>query len=532
MAVAIVLLSPAFAVALLPVTTVGSGVACDYSDVATALDSVASASFQIAVGTYTVDNELVVNRSLNLRGGYTDACDGQVAGSGTTVLQAASGKRHFAVTGSVDTLLTLQDLELTGGTSALGGSLFVSGPLTTMSLINSVITTSSATDGGAVYVGNGAQFGAGGATLTSNMANGDGGAIHCDGATVFLSDTNISDNEATSAGGGVYGNNCSIGIYAANSSLNQPLMLFDGNEATHHGGAVAAIGDSEVVVQETIANGSSFTTFRLNTSGNSGGALYVASGAQATVGNAVFNSNSAGSNGGAIATHGQTQPAASCLAIGPCMFFFDNSAVIGGAVYVSETSFTLQRALALGNDARDGGFLWGDHVDSIEISSTVIAETPATSSYTIGVDVGTNVKLHGLTIAANSPNNTVLGAWGVTDFSLERSIVWGSAAPLFDFSGSSAALRCNLVENVNTLPPGAIGTAVLDPEFETLGFNEYVISSSSPARDRCASGITGAIDLVDIYGSSRPLGSLVDAGAHEQAHLFADGFESGNTQQW
>jgi hypothetical protein len=74
-------------------------------------------------------------------------------------------------------------------------------------------------------------------------------------------------------------------------------------------------------------------------------------------------------------------------------------------------------------------------------------------------------------------------------------------------------------------------TISLDPEFVAPGMADFHLSLSSPAID--ASDPNAPASEIDFYGGVRRSGLVVDIGADEaEVWIFADGFESGNSNSW
>ncbi|MFZ5481783.1 MAG: MopE-related protein [Myxococcota bacterium] len=185
------------------------------------------------------------------------AVDGDLAviGLGDVTLTPPAGERAFEITGGG--LVQLVDVTITGAVNAEG-------------------------DGGAIHV-DGADLLLDGVTMSGNTAAADGGAIAvASGLLNLIGSTRLEDNTAGDDGGAVAiiagelvdggattwsGNAARLGgaLVAQSSDVQMHLATFEGNVAAEDGGAVYLEGTSFVEIQ-----GSSFW---LNEAAGTGGAL-------------------------------------------------------------------------------------------------------------------------------------------------------------------------------------------------------------------------------------------------------------------
>jgi predicted outer membrane repeat protein len=200
--------------------------------------------------------------------------------------------------------LTISDSSFTNGEAAIGGAIFADNDVTMSGTsLNSnfsrfgggalystgnvtfdggyVMYNTTNTAGGAFYVEGDLDIANG--TFIGNKAVRDGGALYV-GGDVDIRESQFTSNESRDLGGAVR-------VAGTANVLNSG---FTSNVAQDEGGAlyVGSSGEDSVVI-----NGS---TFRLNTAGHDGGAVY--SRGRVSVDNSSFSENYSGNDGGAIFT--------------------------------------------------------------------------------------------------------------------------------------------------------------------------------------------------------------------------------------
>jgi predicted outer membrane repeat protein len=251
--------------------------------------------------------------------------------------------------------------------------------------------------------------------------------------------------------------------------------------------------------------------------------------------NCVFRNNSAADNGGAVAAYtstvgldidpavaGGSSPAGerfSGLAVlvpqatacdpaqGQCGSLYGNVAGVvmtttgsGGAVYISDSSLTINQTYLHRNRAARGGAIY--QIGALSrgyISNTLVYSNTSTEP------LGAGIRAQGgaMTITHSTLANNVGGA-GLspgTPTYVYNTIIWGNSVASYN---ALAAASCNIDQG------GTAGPAT-DPRFVAPGAGEdYRVFVTSPAVDACNTGLA-----VDIANRARPLGVRFDMGAHE-----------------
>lgn len=217
-------------------------------------------------------------------GAYLGPLD-SVEATGLRVFEGSASERGGGV--AIDAqMVTGSGWSLSGGTAPIGGGLYTNG-VSSLSLTASEIVSNRATGPG------------GGAFLSSSGVYLGGGVL-------------ISDNEArTSASDGdtsvwCEGDELGGGLYVlAGESVELDGATVSGNTGCH-GAGLAAVGVSSVSISETTFSDNETASLDSSTSGfmrnleTSGGGLYVSEAAELVVDRSLFESNSAGYEGGGI----------------------------------------------------------------------------------------------------------------------------------------------------------------------------------------------------------------------------------------
>jgi hypothetical protein len=238
--------------------------------------------------------------------GITDSLTILGPGSGTVTIDAAGTTSRIFRIDAGD--ISIKGLKLANGTPAIGnGGAISSTTLGMLSLSDSVITGSQATNGGAIFATSDlvlTNVTIGGTGVgAANTATANGGGIYSQGTTLTLKNSVVTGNSATAGHGG--------GIFTVNTA-NLQSSTVSGNTAGNRGGGVDA---TTLVSLNSTISGNTATT------GNGGGAdsttivlrNSTVSGNTATVGNGggvrgsvvtVQNSTVANNHAGAISSGG------------------------------------------------------------------------------------------------------------------------------------------------------------------------------------------------------------------------------------
>ena len=329
-----------------------------------------------------------------------------------------------------------------------------------------------ADNGGAIYLSNGSKvwlddYGNTGPAFWDNWAdNGSGGAIYaqdsprveCDGATLGKPD---DGNHALLDGGA---------LYLSNSDMDASNCIFEDNEATTHGGAVAAYASTLNIYANFI---SPLTNLAI-------AEVHAPEAPQST----------------------SCDPSA-----GPCSAFITNVADsdandsgTGGAIYLNASTLQLDTTILQGNQAVAGGALYQIGSAATQVNNSLFYANAVSTAFGAGIRAGGGtIELSQVTIADND------GGAGFSQSSatssVSNSIAWGNESG--GFLGAFATAACNLDQSNNA-------GSNLDPRFVAPAASDYHLQGSSPAIDACATGLP-----IDLDGLPRPFGSNYDMGVYE-----------------
>ena len=444
--------------------------------------------------------------AIYLDAGTLDATDwwdfrwNTAGGNGGAVAVVSTGDADFSASGDRTSYLAVNHAD------GNGGALYVTNADTvqlhaTLGQQLSLNTNSAGGAGGAVYANNGAFFDVyGQIQATSNHAGGDGGVFYlANGSRVWLDDYSSARPQIlvnTADNGGA--------IYASDS----PRVECDGVDfgSSNNGNSAAA---------------------------GSGGAIYL-SGSTFSAENCTFRNNQATVHGGAVAAYTSTLAIAANFAalatqldrldptapqatgcnplVRQCSAFYGNLADSdlsglghGGALYLNGSQLALSDTYLHRNQAVRGGAIYQSGAGAVaEVQNTLIYSNTTTANYGAGIRTEAGVFTVTHVTLANGVNGAGYSQSGTTSFA-SNSIAWGNSAN--GFLGTFASAVCNIDQSSNA-------GLNEDPLFVAAGAGEnYRLGSGSPAIDTCASGLPYDLDHV-----ARPFGSQYDIGAYER-HL-------------
>jgi hypothetical protein len=539
--------------------TVGSG--CTYATLGAAIAASNPGDRLLIEGNVTFYENVTIPRSLTLQGGY----DGCASGSTkrTTIDGGGSG-RVFEIAAGLD--VTLENLNVTNGNIGNDGAgiRFAAGASGTgdLTLTNMAIYNNAAAFGGGLWVGLDAQVNGSGVQVYDNTATIYGGGVRLYGGRAEFVTSNIFDNTAP-AGGGVYATQ--IGGHSPILNLPMTTDIFNNQALTGHGlgggvyvrqGTVslskasdlysndATVGGGAYLVTATLTLEGSDVEISYNTATGSGGGVYAqgssvnldddaelefndagGSGGGAYLDDSILRSDKAsidhneaqGHGGGVYATHGSVLDmdlgTYTCLAP-RCSRLDNNTAVAGhgGGVYLTNSRLWLDNTFVVGNSGNLGGGVYA-YESTLTVRNSLFTRNHATSGFGYGIRLysGSLMSGSGNTFAYNASGGAGNGRaidLGSSDLTVSCSIVWGHAVSI-NPAGEDVTY--------SDVQYGYAGTGNLDvnPQFVAPGSGDFHLQLTSPAIDRCLSGLS-----TDFEAEQRPIvqhtaASPYDMGADE-----------------
>src|SRR5216683_1643447 len=239
-----------------PDASPGDGICADAAGQCTLRAAVQEADAQPSGSTITI---LVPAGTFPLKLGVLSLTANTITvqGTGASTVDGRNASQVFNIGPAAS--VTLGQLAIIDGNASLGGGIQNAGTLT---LTNSTVAASVASNGGGIYNQQGATLALAGTTVSQNVAGRDGGGIANNGGTLQLSRSTVSGNKASLAGGGIVS-------FFGTVPVSQSTIA--GNAATgrnSEGGGGIANGDGTLTVDKSTISGNS------TSSGTGGSAIF------------------------------------------------------------------------------------------------------------------------------------------------------------------------------------------------------------------------------------------------------------------
>ncbi|MBZ0114674.1 MAG: hypothetical protein K8J08_19590 [Thermoanaerobaculia bacterium] len=428
-----------------------------------------------------------------------------------------------------------------------GGGVEISGDIDVILLNVYVVGNSSDRGGGVFIDGSlGATLSTGLTLIDGNTATIDGGGIYCqdDGLVQLNAHTQLLSNSTSGNGGGVWlGSGCDLDLFGSLTGHDNFVLVQD-NLADGDGGGLYV--DGATVYGTGGAEGTlwiSHNTAGKDGSFGVGGGVYITGDqARLDLDRGILFGNRADQGGGFYAQGATVE--VSLTQSGPCSSVFPNSlcSEIGsnhapfaaGMVVVDGAFADIELTMVQGNSPEGVGEApigWVANGGELILEGALIFHNGISSGSGSGVvDTGGRVQVYSSTLSDNYGLDELF--WVGGDFHGQASLFETSSGDLFAVQASGDwSLDCAVVGPGLSLPPG--GTRIVQAALGLVdpAHYDYHLAPNSPAIDLCNGDIPGVDRDID-YGF-RPLGSALDAGADEyDPPLFRDGFESGNLTGW
>jgi len=256
--------------------------------------------------------------------------------------------------------VAMTDVSISANTGTDGGGLYIhnADPIATDT---SIVDNIASGIGGGVYVAGNATPTFTAVDITGNSAERGGGVYAISSPTFTLTDVELSDNEATINGGGIWAESSTLWIddtlFSGNSALNVGAgggmvityvdayltdVAFDGNHA-YHGGGLYVNQDNVAGYDVDLDN----VVFRDNTADDRGGAIGAINNSSLTVDNVLMVGNES-ATGGAIGWEGGEVSLANVIVAQ------NTSTDDGGGIWLSGVAATITNATVHANTATNG----------------------------------------------------------------------------------------------------------------------------------------------------------------------------------
>ena len=550
--------------------TVGSDQDCDTNNIQQAINSSAE-EIRIAGSSDYFENLVINNRSLILRGGFTDCTEAEanIQNMDMAVVNGGAQDSVIQIGGSTqEYTIILEQIKITNGLSNIGGGIRVSqNPQFNGDIFieRSVIENNVADiSGGGIYFAslqNDISMTLIDTTVLNNIANsGRGGGIFCFGSRTSINtrgNTFITANEALEGqffpngrGGGVaLESRCDMAIFSGTFINNNKAVNMAGGVFMNSGSQLFILGQINplpVVILDNEAGGTSIN-------GDGGGVFIdgtptntneIAS-IQAFGGLVV--SGNRGRLGGGIYTQNNalisiTKSGRNCWNRTECNLFIDNKTSTangtGGAIYNDDSRVFINATAFKDNRADTATAIYSrGGSGNVNISNSLFYNNGNNGSdgfndlFVMRGFAGARINLRLSTVTDNQANGVFGIASGTEQLLLSDSIVHDpSSGNVIVTSGGNIVVDCVIAHEVTSFS----GTNVLlrNPDFVDRVNHDYHLSAGSPAIDFCFdSNIQFDLDL-DLRGFDDPnvlnngVSATSDAGADERGdEIFIDGLD-------
>lgn len=435
----------------------------------------------ISTGTYDVASPVVVDKSLILRGGFTEAevhPDHRKADSYTTI----DGHQTVGCM-RVTAEARLENFIFNNGKSADGGGLYCTAKAT---LGNCIFSNCTADNGGGIYStrqldladcrfsNDRALKGSGGAVLIQGQKDNRAG-LHIRNCQ-FVNNTSYYDEYYL---GGLFGGGAIFSDYS--DALLISKSSFSQNNAFHGGALYIVNGNSAAI------DGCRFENNSSRDPAGQGGAIFDQE-CILQVSDSVFKGNR-GFDGGAIFAHPSAYDSHGVSVISHSQFSDSSgSSADGAAVHIQEGYFRIINSLFFDNDGLCAGAVCADDKVSLTIVNCTV------------------VNNHGDTGGIRATSRT----------SIVNSILWGNQSNLSPAQAqTSTAMAVQYSDIDQDGYEGTNGNIREAPGFVDPANNDFHLGSGSKCVDH-GNNEAEFLPAADLDGNHRTIGSQVDMGVYER----------------
>ena len=355
-------------------------------------------------------------------------------------------------------------------------------------------------------------------TMFSNMASGDGGAIHAvnPSETTLVGDVKIAQCKADNGGGISAAEGAQV--YLTEAEGYQPHI--ENCTAGESGGGISAVNTGTKVICDGVDFGGETDGNKSNGTGDGfgGGAVAVFDNAQFRAIDCVFEENESDSHGGAMYISNATLIVEGDVAGGvtgplpPSLFKNNtatNSASYGGAVHVTDGGVAeFYNTAIISNRSLVGGGVYAANSSEIRFVNSLIAQNYANISLYAGggIRLRNAVAIMEYCTIANNRSSGVEVEGGGALLVMTNCIVWGHQK----FNVTTNPVQTVVFSNIQDGYPG-VGNIDAPPLFaDALNLN-YELTAISP----CTNMAVDIGIMNDCIGLARPQLGGYDMGCYE-----------------
>lgn len=396
-----------------------------------------------------------------------------------------------------------------------GGGIFLKDNAT-LTLENAEVSYNTAAGGGEGGNGGGIYAGLGTKVLIrlseikgNNSTKGGGGGLYTDGGEIRIISAEIKENSANYGGGGIY-------IYIGYVQINDTVI--SANTAAFRGGGIA-MNAGELAFTSGEISGNT-TTYSYN---SYGGGIYL-DGGTALLKNTKITGNSTGAEGyggGINVTGGEVEINNTLIS--------KNTAYYGGGIAASGGTLDVYGNLVSENTAFYGGGIYAGSDSVIDVLGVTITKNTAKAASLSGsgVHISETKKAHFLyntaafNIQPTASQASVFAFFFESSLSAQRTVM---AANIILGHGTGNNINRAANVNLNNLSDEAAIKNVLNltwnGEYSVADDGRYIIKNLGDAHNKVSVlGYSNTdytqSDMLNIFGSSRLIGTNMDIGAYE-----------------
>jgi hypothetical protein len=339
----------------IPRVSLNSG-PCAFETIQAAVNAAVNGNtVRVAAGVYTESID-IIGKVITIEGGYDSAC---------TSLTSGLTQVHASVSGSVvdvsgASVLTLRNLNLTGGTSFGAGVDVLGGARVTLS--NTDVHGNAGSSGGGMYVGSTSVITyTNDSDIYSNTATGyGGGAIIYGRLSGFISSSDVYQNSAVNGGG--------IAVFGGTVQLDNADVV--ANTASNFGGGFFVSNGGVITLTNSVFVGETAPCCQ---SAATGGGIYANASHVFLVGSAtsVLNNTATNAGGGLYLINGSTLTATGGSLGYDSFSNAGNDAVLGAGMYAITSTVDFSGRIINNIASNSGGGLYGTNSTITLTNATV-----------------------------------------------------------------------------------------------------------------------------------------------------------------
>ena len=434
-------------------------------------------TIQLSAGTYT-EAVNIEGKNITISGGYDSTAT--TPGVGTTILDGQYQTSVIDISSS--SVVTLCDLQITGGSGSGGGGLKAVDN-SQVTLDNVLITGNTSSYGGGLYVGTNAEVTLTNSTqIDNNTATVAGGGARVWGILTSQDTTSDITNNSAPHGGGVSVKGGELHLINADMSGNQ---------------ATAADGKGGAILLEdgAIATMTGANAWIYNGNQAYDGAGIYADGSEIFLGTATIGGNIASNGGGGIYLTNDSSLSASDATIGKGTYPYGNEAAYGAGICVAGSTVDFGGTIFNNLATTQGAGIYAE-ASTINLTNATVGGTDTNQANQLGPDGHMGAGLYFKDATQATLNNTMVSG---NSFQTTGYTYGGGA---YVANGSVLTLNSSTIEN-HLVPSETTGRgAGIYIDYSTVTMDNSAIVSNTAGQSGGGIRLYGTSTLTVLNGST------------------------------